>query len=461
MKFTVNDLFCGAGGMGLGFQQAGYQIVGAWDFDKYAVMSYKENVGDHVKQSDIREMTWKDMPKANVWTFGFPCQDLSIAGKQEGIKVECQTCNHVFNIKKAEDRACPECKSADFKPVTRSGLFFEVMRLIDETRENAPDQLPEVIMAENVKPLKNYLDILEQEYSVRGYKMFYQLYNSKYWEVPQSRERYYVVGIREDLGKDFVHPTEQTEFIPKLSSVLQGEVPDKYYMSDEKSQAIIDQALLKLKELGTVHAALTPHRVDKRQNGPRARPEEEPMFTITAQDLHGVIERVDGTQSFYIDKDGCAYCCDANYHKGTSPGDLGSGRRTQVIELWKQEGKPQLEVIGMLDIKGKDQWKRVYSPDGLSPTLTAVQGGLQEVKTFDYVKYRVRKLTPREYARLQGFPETYKFVCSDSQMYKQFGNAVTVNVARAIASALLESIFISREEVLEVKDPREDKHVRD
>lgn len=456
MKFTVNDLFCGAGGMGLGFQQAGFDIAGAWDYDKYAVASYKANVGDHVKQADIREMSWKDMSKANVWTFGFPCQDLSIAGKQAGMQMECQeeNCKKIFNVKLAIEGACPHCESTDLKPVTRSGLFFEVMRLLEETRENAPDQLPEVIMAENVKPLKNYLGVLEEEYKARGYKMFYQLYNSKYWGVPQSRERYYVVGIREDLGKDFVHPEQQTEFIPILSSILQGEVPDKYYMSDEKSKAIIDQALLKLEKLGVVHSTLTPHRVEKRQNGPRARPEEEPMFTITAQDLHGIIERVDGTQTFYIDKDGCAYCCDANYFKGTSPGDLGSGRRTQVVELWKQEGEPHLEVIGYLDVKGKDQWRRVYSPDGLSPTLTAVQGGLQEVKTFDYVKYRVRKLTPREYARLQGFPETYEFVCSDSQMYKQFGNAVTVNVAQAIASAIMESILINRDEVLEVKDPK-------
>ena len=77
--YTLNDFFCGCGGLGLGFKNAGFQIVGAWDFDKFAVASYRENVGDHVVQADIQEMHIEDVPKADVWSFGFPCQDLSVA----------------------------------------------------------------------------------------------------------------------------------------------------------------------------------------------------------------------------------------------------------------------------------------------------------------------------------------------------------------------------------------------
>lgn len=76
MQPIVNDFFCGCGGMGVGFLNAGYKIAGAWDFDKYAVQSYDHNVGHHVKQADIKEMTWQDVPFAHVWAFGFPCQDL-------------------------------------------------------------------------------------------------------------------------------------------------------------------------------------------------------------------------------------------------------------------------------------------------------------------------------------------------------------------------------------------------
>lgn len=91
MQPIVNDFFCGCGGMGVGFLNAGYKIAGAWDFDKYAVQSYDHNVGHHVKQADIKEMTWQDVPFAHVWAFGFPCQDLSVAGKQAGLLLKCQS----------------------------------------------------------------------------------------------------------------------------------------------------------------------------------------------------------------------------------------------------------------------------------------------------------------------------------------------------------------------------------
>lgn len=96
-----------------------------------------------------------------------------------------------------------------------------------------------------------------------------------------------------------------------------------------------------------------------------------------------------------------------------------------------------LQMIGHLDIKGHDAIKRVYSPEGIAPTLTTCGGGYREVKILDLNKFRVRKLTPTEYGRLQAFPmEKWEQVVSDSQAYKQFGNAVTVNVVTAIAERL-------------------------
>ena len=76
----VNDFFCGAGGMGLGFKQADFRVSGAWDFDKFALQSYTENVSPKAKNLDVTEMTTDDVPYADVWTFGFPCQDVSYSG---------------------------------------------------------------------------------------------------------------------------------------------------------------------------------------------------------------------------------------------------------------------------------------------------------------------------------------------------------------------------------------------
>lgn len=553
---TLNDFFCGAGGLGVGFKDAGFNIEKAWDFDKFAVQTYKENVGDHVEEKDIATMTIEDVPIATAWTFGFPCQDLSVAGNQAGMEMECNACSTKWKLD-TDNQICPNCNGDDFKAANRSGLFFEIMRLLDEATERESQKRPLVIMAENVKALRKYLPILETEYAKRGYKAYYTLYNSKYWGVPQNRERYFVVGIREDIEAEFIFPTEQKEYVPKLSSVLETNVDEKYYISDEKARTIIDQALKKLESLGYVRATITPARVEKRQNGRRAKTDEEEMFTLTAQDLHGVI--IDDT--FGYDKeprvydetspilresrhgvkviedaviintkdfgkntpsvgqaptllasdykepkmlleeqpeimnvansnpsgrgmngnvfhaDGLAPTLTTNKGEGIkileptegeiikvadiskevlndnerqrrvyspegiSPTLLGRSDGPKVLVEEPQTGvtEPHLKQVGNLDMKGIDTMKRGYDTEGIAPTLTACGGGNTQAKIFDYDNYRVRKLTPTEYGRLQGFPmDTWNQVVSNSQAYKQFGNAVTTTVAKAIAERIKE-----------------------
>lgn len=292
--YTVNDFFCGCGGLGLGLQRAGFKILKAWDFDKFAVQTYRENIGDHVEQADIKELHIEDVPKATAWAFGFPCQDLSVAGKQAGIKLECTDCGEVWEVdykNYARGNACPKCGGENYRAATRSGMFFEIMRLLQEAAEREPDKLPKILIAENVKALGPYLPVLAAEYGRAGYKSYYQLFNSKWWGVPQNRERYIVIGIRDTLEGAYRYPTEQHEWIPKLSSVLEKDVPESFYIDDEKAQKIIDQALQRLAKMGNVHATITPDREVKRQNGRRAKEDEEEMFTLTAQDLHGVIQR--------------------------------------------------------------------------------------------------------------------------------------------------------------------------
>lgn len=287
----VNDFFCGCGGMGVAFKNAGFEIAGAWDFDKYAVQTYRANVGDHVRQQDIKEMTYKDVPKADVWAFGFPCQDLSVAGKQRGMVLKCEECGEEMQINPEEYQnnvLCPYCGSSHFKAASRSGCFFEIMRLLEETEKNAPANMPAVIIAENVKGLRPYLPMLNLEYERHGYTAHVQMFNSKYWNVAQNRERYAVVGTRDRLGLHFAFPEEQHEFVPKLSSQLEKDVDKKYFLPDEKARTIIAQAEEKIK-LESCHACITPDMVNKNHNGRRAKGEEEPMFTLTVQGLHGVI----------------------------------------------------------------------------------------------------------------------------------------------------------------------------
>ena len=136
VKPKVNDFFCGCGGVGLGFMKAGYDVIWACDYDKYAVQTYKQNVGKHVIQADIKLLTYKDIPKADVWAFGFPCQDLSVCGKQKGFRFKCKDCDEQWEYDDAEYKnglKCPKCGNKNFQAATRSGMFFEMMRLLDES----------------------------------------------------------------------------------------------------------------------------------------------------------------------------------------------------------------------------------------------------------------------------------------------------------------------------------------
>lgn len=528
-QLTVNDFFCGCGGMGIGFQKAGYEITGAWDFDKYAVESYRQNVGAHVKQANIKDMTWKDVPKAKVWAFGFPCQDLSIAGKQAGMVLECIKCGHQWKIDpdKHDSDNCPNCGGNKYKSASRSGLFFEIMRLLDETEDNEPEQMPKALVAENVKGLKPFIGVLEAEFKKRGYTAYIELYNSKHWGVPQNRERYYIVGIKDEEEITFQMPVEDKnpEMVPKLSTVLDPDVDEKYYISDDKAKTIIEQALKRLEKLGKIHATITPDRLKKRQNGRRSKEDEDPMLTLTAQDLHGVIvQKPRGKNEGNIHEIAptlTAHSYECNNHlieeicqetgllypdgvgktlRVGGGGSLSKKHNYQHVLIKEEPDKgAKLKLLGMLDMKANESVRRVYDPEGISPTLTASQGGHRQPKILEPIfavpeatkkgyavaevgdsinishinsktrrgrigkevaqtlltgceqvticptTYRVRKLTPTEYGRLQAFPMCgWKQVVSDTQAYKQFGNAVTTNVATAVAKAI-KKILLPKE----------------
>jgi DNA (cytosine-5)-methyltransferase 1 len=361
----VNSFFCGAGGMDLGFIQAGFEVVGAWDFDKYAVESYAHNIGMNVDRMSVTDMKGSYVSKVNGWLFGFPCQDISVAGKQKGM----------------------------IKGETRSGLFYEIMRLLGEVKDK-----PEWILAENVKAVNKFIPTIEEEYDKAGYVLVSpQLYNTKYWFLPQNRERFFLLGLRKDLAKTFTFPEQQTDFIPKLSSVLESDVDEKYYIDDLKAAKIIEQAV----------------------EGLRVKQATKKGYDVAVEgDSINISHPNSKTRRGRVGKQVAQ--------------TLLTGSEQVVVE------SPKIEMIGMLDMKGNETVRRVYDPEGLAPTLTTSEGGHRQPKILE--KYRVRKLTPREYARLQGFPDSYKQVVSNSQFYKQMGNAVSVPVAYAIAKAIKEQL---------------------
>lgn len=419
MKFI--DFFAGIGGFRRGMELAGNECVGFCEFDKFATASYismhllteeqrkaledipikkrqKEILKEEYRNgewyaNDIRRVYAGDIPKADCWCFGFPCQDISVAGKQAGFQG------------------------------SRSSLFFRVMYLVGQLKE---EDKPTYLFIENVK---NLLSVnggwdfarLLIEMEQHGYDAEWQVLNSKDFGVPQNRERCFIIGHLRGRSTSKVFPIEGTDGknsvqiiahkngyrrntqvfgpdgITEALDTGQGggrghhvALPCFIDLCYQGSQMTDTARCLKARyykgvanhagqDSGIAIPVLTPDRAEKRQNGRRFKDNGEPMFTLTGQDRHGV-----------------------------------------AIEV--EEATKRLDT-------SCNQGIFVKVSDDLI------------VYAVWYEKYQcciaIRKLTPKECFRLQGWSDDYfekaQFVNSDSQLYKQAGNGVTVTVIEAMA----------------------------
>lgn len=454
MKFI--DFFAGIGGFRRGLELAGHECVGFCEWDKYATASYtsmhlitdkqraylntltlkqrqKEILKDEYRNgewysSDIRTVDARSLPEADCWTFGAPCQDFSVAGKRAGLDGD------------------------------RSSLVREIFRLLEEQEEK---DRPEWIIYENVKGMLSsnrgldYLSILS-EMDRLGYDIEWQNINSK-WFVPQNRERIYTIGHLRRYGYKKILPVTGTDRENSVSIIAHRDgyrrntqtfspggitvaldtgqgggrghrigIPcfcDMNYKAGLKTtdsaraiQARYNKGVCNrsAEVSGVVIPVLTPVRAEKRQNGRRFKENGDPMFTLTSQDRHGIAINVkEATKQGYDVA-----------HEGDSINLSIPDSKTRRGRVWKQ-------LANTLDTSCN---QGIFVQVENELTVYAIW----------YEKYQcyiaIRKLTPKECFRLQGWTDDYfekaKFVNSDSQLYKQAGNGVTVNVVRAIGDKM-------------------------
>ena len=310
-KYKVASLFAGIGGLDLGFEFAGFDVVWANDFDKYADATYKANVGNNIVHGDIREVM-DQIPEHDVLIGGFPCQPFSTLGKLKG-----------------------------FEDEERGTLFFVIKEILKKSNSK-------VVVLENVKNIVNHdegrtFERIKRELDEIGFTCFSQILNSQDYGVPQRRNRMFLIGVRRDCFdiKDFEFP-EKRELEVTTQDLLDEEVDEKYFLT-----------------------------------------------------------------------------------KKLEPTILGYGTKGYIV-------KPTIDLP-------------------ISKTLCATMHKMHRASQDNYVtdqknfakikgdtRVPVRKLTPNECRQLQGFPSDWNQVVSDTQAYKQFGNAVTVNVSYAVASKLME-----------------------
>ena len=385
MKFL--DLFAGIGGFRLGMESAGHECIGFCEIDKFARESYKaiHNTEGEIELHDITTVTdefIRGLGSVDIICGGFPCQAFSIAGNRRGF----------------ED--------------TRGTLFFEIARFASILR-------PKYLFLENVKGLLNHqkgdtFETMLRALDELGYDVEWQVLNSKNFGVPQNRERVFIIGHLRGERTRRIFPisgkNEQSDTESKIKVI--GNTKNSNGTSHGSKSRVYDSNGLMATLTATDYhepkqvaiPVLTPNRLEKRQNGRRFKEDGEPMFTLTAQDQHGV---------------------------------LLEDKKLKIREA-TTKGYTEAKVgdsVNIANINSKTKRGRVGNQ--IANTLLASEQ--QGVVGSDY---RIRRLTPRECWRLQGFPDSAfdkaQAVTSNSQLYKQAGNSVTVNVIAEIAKYFKE-----------------------
>lgn len=261
----VIELFSGIGA----FRQAlintytNYNTIAISEISKHAIIAYKAMYNDYNTPNLGDILNVDKLPPCDLITYGFPCQDLSVAGYGMGIKEG-----------------------------TRSGLLLEVERLLKIAYFK--NNLPKYLIMENVQGLiqkKHKFDFDKWLYTLKsmGYTNYYQVLDAKDHRIPQSRKRVFVISI---LGehKPYIFP-KKTILKLRLKDLLENEVDEKYYINKERTNKFYNMYKSKIDILEDgLYPFLTPDRLNKRQNGRRFKNKDDEMFTITKQDRHGVMQ---------------------------------------------------------------------------------------------------------------------------------------------------------------------------
>ena len=398
-----------------------WELVNYCEIDRWASLSYSmvNQCSESLNLRDVRAVTAETVRDQHVdlITYGFPCQDISIAGKQQGFV-------------------------NDSGESTRSGLFFEALRIIKELR-------PRYAIAENVKALtstkfKNEFATVLSSLEEAGYKNYWRVLNAKDYGIPQNRERVFIVSIRRDVDEgDFQFPDKEPLML-RLRDMLDPaeSVDEKYYLSTEREGVRRLIAELEARYSLPVAARIrdTPvicqvgNIVDNpNRDSQRGRIYDPSGLAPTLNTVGG------GGLEAKIVIDGLTRDTQKQKARVFNP----SGLAASLIATDYKE-PPQISVIGQL--KGGEKG-RVVDRDGIGYTLTATEykDPLKIAEPEHAYGVRIRKLTPRECWRLMGFlDEEFDRVhgISNSQLYKQAGNSIVVNVLSALLSQLFYKEFI-------------------
>lgn len=390
------EAFAGIGCQKQGFDRAGIEteVVGISEIDKHALTAYEAIHGHAPNLGSITDITGDMMPKnIDVFTYSFPCTDLSKAGQRKGM-----TCS------------------------TQSGLVYEVMRLLEEMHEL--DNLPQVLIMENVVDLiqARFVDQFNEDIQIPLEKMGYTNYvftmNAKDYGVPQNRDRVFMVSI---LGKYNYTKPRPIPLKKKLKDCLEDEVDESYYLSDKQ-----------IKQITNWKSYQNPIEDAKYEDS-------EYVQTITAKSNTSM------NASMLLLKEKTK----RGYREAFEGDGVYINRPHQKRGVVQKDMTPTIKAncsdIGVVvnDVRPaeqrSDEGLRFFKDDIIGTLRTKDSGG--DKRVIEYQKeLRIRKLTPRETGRLMGMSEDaidrQLAVVSNSQAYKQHGNGIVVDVFAHIVAQM-------------------------
>ncbi len=393
MKINLLELFSGVGGFSVGIEQAGIEIGwhGFSDIDKYANEIFKRRFPNAEELGSVVDVDPRKLPRIDLVTFGFPCQDLSIAGKRKGFEG------------------------------SRSSLFFEAMRIIEAKK-------PSHFIFENVEGIFSSNEGKDFEIILRtiadcGYDGQWQLLNTR-WFLPQNRSRCYFVGHLRGASRPKVFPIEENGGEDRQSRIriienLKGEGGHECH-NVHATNGIAPTVRNNHGKITMISCA--PSReYGWKDISPTlcARDYKDPKLVQIAKVANGDAGRV-------FDPNGIACTLKAE------GGGWGAKTGLYKVEYGQKALNETLEQNDLKDddIKALDLYNR--KAQDISPTLTEPHHNT--LRLFD--KSDIRRLTPTECERLQGFPDGWTEGQSDTQRYRQMGNAVSVPVVKAVVERL-------------------------
>ena len=316
-SFNFIDLFAGIGGFHYALDKIGGECVFVSEWDDVPAKLYELNHGMK-PHGDITTVKASDIPAHDLIAAGFPCQAFSISGKQNGFSDP------------------------------RGTLFFDIMRIAEYHR-------PKVLFLENVRNFAQHdngktILTVKNTMEKHGYHFYGKLFSASDFGVPQARERFIMVGLREDID------------------------PNRSFMFPEGSKKLVS--------------------------------------------VNDILE------------------------KGADVSEYVINRKDITMDLTKLSSKKQNKTLRIGSVGAGRQGERIYDPNGHAITLSAFGGGVGAKTGLYYINGKVRKLTPRECARVQGFPDSFILPQSKNAAWQVFGNSVPVPLISAVAQSLRDQKFI-------------------